>query len=671
MKKFFAIVLSAALVLSFASCGVNVPAERENPEIPEVSENTEQEKTNEPEYAEFGERIEVSAENYKDAVEIVLADEITVGGKPVGESDLADVSGEIIYYRDMEKYPSGNSYGDGEREDMHSSEEATEHVLLTIRKPGKYFIKGELKGQIAVDLGTEAANDPKAKVTLIFGGADITCEIAPAVIFYNVYECENLKKEASSSVDTSDAGAVIIAADGSRNNIKGSYVAEIYKDKSGEEEKLHKYDAAVYSKMSMNIGDDPKNTGIINVEAENEGIGTEMHLTINGGIINVNSVDDGINTNEDYVSVTTVNGGKLTVKGGNGIEGDGIDSNGWLVINGGSLYSSGNGKSGDGGIDSDMGIIINGGNLAAFGSKNDFIESSSEKAFATFDFSSTAKAGSVVEFVREDGKTVKVTSDREFKSLVLSGDMIENGKNYKLYLNGVMQEYSTNRSFWNLVQEEIGGIISVPGGNFDEHGNFAPSGLNGKDDEYKAPEGLDKWLEEEEDIPEDIRVWIMAMKGIFSSENKNKNPGFGDKKGPEELELEEKNEDKTLFALSPETCIFSGIYDSSKETGKTRVNFTINGETRMENVFVGDLPGIKSIECSEKVPEKDVIIILEYSGRNESKEYSGKCLLSDGYEKINALFKGLPKGDYRLIVSVSEENEKFAGTTEFSFVIVE
>ncbi len=670
MKKFLALFISAVLVFGFAACGKTGPVQNE----PENTGNEASEISGkpaepvEPAAEEFGERIEVSAENYKNAVEIVLADEITVGGKPVSESDFADADGEIIYYRDMEEYQSGNSYGDGEREDMHTEKEAAEHTVLTIRKPGEYFIRGELKGQIAVDLGEDAKKDPDAKVTLVFGGADINCEIAPAVIFYNVYECETLGKEASAEVDTSGAGAVVVAADGSRNNIRGSYVAEIYKDEPGEK-KLHKYDAAIYSKMSMNIGYGEENTGILNIEAKKEGVGTEMHLSVNGGIININSGDDGINTNRDEVSVTAINGGKINVKGGLGIEGDGIDSNGWLLINGGNLYASGNGKSGDGGIDSDMGIIINGGNVVAFGSKNDYVDTSSAKAFAMFGFSATEKAGSVVEFVDEAGNTVKAESDREFRSIVLSGDMIEDGKNYKLYVDGIMQEYSSDVSLWKLIQGEVDSVVNIPKEKLDRDGNYIPFDANGKKSSDNVPEELDEWLEEENDIPEEIRVWIESMKDEPNKKEMPEHPSG--EKNTEKIGLSEEIKDHTVFALSRETCFYSGICDSFEATGKTKVSFTVNGENRMEDIFVGDSAKIKSIVCSEKVQDDEIVITLEYSGRDESKTCFRRCVLSDGYDAINALFEGLPKGDYRFTVSVSDKNPKFTGFTEFNFDIVD
>ena len=86
--------------------------------------------------------------------------------------------------------------------------------------------------------------------------------MAPAVIFYNVYECGSADTEtAVKDVDTSAAGANVLIADGTVNNITGSYVARIYKPDSVElsedgtevvdSKKLHKYDGAFYSKMSM------------------------------------------------------------------------------------------------------------------------------------------------------------------------------------------------------------------------------------------------------------------------------------------------------------------------------------------------------------------------------------------------------------------------------------
>ena len=317
-------------------------------------------------------------------VRIRLDDAMPSVTAPGGAPENAVTFGNDIIY-----YESGQdeSYGEGEKGDMHTAEEAARHTVVHIHAPGTYVVTGNLSaGQIAVDLGEEAADDPAAVVTLILDNVNIVNTVAPAVIFYNVYECGD-KSHPTAAVDTSAAGANVILADDSINNIVGSHVAKIYKP--GTEDKLHKYDAAFYSKMSMNIGGE----GCLNITADNEGLDSELHLTINSGTISIASGNDGINTNADGISVTTVNGGTLNihVTGSTG-EGDGIDSNGWLVINGGTVLASACGTSGDAGIDSDMGIHLNGGTVCATGNMLDRIEDGSQ-TYAVFAFASRQEPG--------------------------------------------------------------------------------------------------------------------------------------------------------------------------------------------------------------------------------------------------------------------------------------
>jgi hypothetical protein len=266
---------------------------------------------------------------------------------------------------------------------------------------------------------------------------DITCNVAPAVIFYNVYETSETDTETvSKEVDTSKAGANVWIADDTVNNVTGSYVARIYESyelnetetKVVSNKKLHKYDAAFYSKRSMNINGGKKGTGVLNIVAENEGLGSELHLTLNGGCVNILSGNDGINTNEDEVSVTTVNGGVLMIRVlGTSGEGDGIDSNGWLVINGGTVIAEGCSFSMDAGIDSDMGIHINGGAVAATGNMLDHIAESTQN-YAVFHFETRQKGGSTYALKNEEGNVVaEVTPNNEFSYIVLSSDRLTEG----------------------------------------------------------------------------------------------------------------------------------------------------------------------------------------------------------------------------------------------------
>lgn len=336
------------------------------------------------------------------AIPIILSDDkITVDGKTVSDNPEEDVyiANDIIFYLEGQDF----TYGEGTKEDEHSQEEADAHTVVHITKPGTYALSGSLSaGQIAVDLGDDAKEDPEAVVNLVLDNVDISCSVAPGIIFYDVYECEsNDTENASETVDTSAAGANVVIADGSTNNINGAYVARIYEsyelNEEGTEvvdsEKLHKYDAAFYSKQSMNIYGGKTGNGILNITAENEGLDSELHLTVNGGIINITSGNDGINTNEDEVSVTTINDGavNILVNGSTG-EGDGIDSNGWLVINGGIVTAQACSTSGDAGIDSDMGIHINGGTVLATGNMLDRLEDGGQ-TYAVFSFTQPQSEG--------------------------------------------------------------------------------------------------------------------------------------------------------------------------------------------------------------------------------------------------------------------------------------
>lgn len=421
-----------------------------------------------------------------EGTKINLSDkEITVDGNAVttDSSQAVYTANDIVFYLEGQDF----TYGEGEKADEHTQEEADAHTVVHISKPGTYVLNGELsKGQIAVDLGEDAETNPEAVVTLVLNDVDITCTVAPAVIFYNVYECGVVDEEsATKDVDTSKAGANVLIADGTENNIKGSYVAKIYKSYELNEEgteivdskKLHKYDAAFYSKKTMNVNGGEKGDGILNIKAENEGLDSELHLTINGGNINITSGNDGINTNEDNVSVTTINGGSLNIicDGSTG-EGDGIDSNGWLVINGGSVTAQACATSGDAGIDSDKGIYINGGTLCATGNMLDQI-AGGDQTYAVFNFAGR-QAGNNVYYLRNtDNKVVgeyKPTND--FTYMIIAGDYLAEG----------------DYTFWTG-ETQLSGVKTQMG----NMGGMMPPDMNGELPEGEQPN--------RGEMPEDFR----------------------------------------------------------------------------------------------------------------------------------------------------------------------
>ncbi len=423
--------------------------------------------------------------------EITLSDD---GIKVNGEAVSTDATSEIYTANDIVYYESGKdfTYGEGTESDAHTAEEAAAHTVVHITKAGTYRLSGKLsKGQIAVDLGKDAKKDPDAVVTLILDGIDVTCEVAPAVIFYNVYECGSDDADtAAKDVDTSAAGANVIIADGSNNFINGSHVARIYKPDSVvlsedgteviDEKKLHKYDAAFYSKMSMNLYGESDGSGVLNIVADNEGLGTELHLTLNGGNINITSGNDGINTNEDGVSVTTVNGGtlKITVTGETG-EGDGIDSNGWLVINGGNVYAYACSFSADSGIDSDMGIHINGGTVIATGSMLDAIENGGQN-YAVFSFANKQNGTEMIDLANEAGGIdLTVIPPNGYQNLIVSFPELKAGT-YTLYSNGsqlVGYKSGSIGSFGGMMPDgsNPGSGMMPPENSFVPNGGFTPN----------------------------------------------------------------------------------------------------------------------------------------------------------------------------------------------------
>lgn len=382
----------------------------------------------------------ITKEVSDDAIQINLSDEgITVNG-----TDFRAVSTDVFYgvsvANDIVFYEEGKdfTYGEGTKDDEHSQEEADKHTVVHITQPGQYILSGKLSaGQIAIDLGEDAKEDPNAVVTLVLNNVDITCTVAPAIIFYNVYECSEADENtAQMEVDTSAAGANVIIADDSTNTVRGSYVARIYKsvelnaDKTEvvDSKKLHKYDGAFYSKMSMNIYGEKESTGILNIYAENEGLDSELHLKLFSGNVRIESGNDGINTNEDNVSVTHILGGTLdiVITGQTG-EGDGIDSNGWLIIDGGIVRASACATSADAGIDADKGVYIRGGQVIASGNMLDHVQS--QQTHLVMMFSQRQKGGKPYALKNKQGQLVLVcTPENDFQYLILSSPVITEGE---------------------------------------------------------------------------------------------------------------------------------------------------------------------------------------------------------------------------------------------------
>ena len=518
MKRITAVLMAMLMLTGCSKTAAPAETVTETTPVPETVVQTEP-------------AVSVSS-RYDTFTEIRLSDEgITVNGGE--ETDAVFSSHDIIYYEDKETYESGNPYGEGEEWERHSAEEAAAHRVVNITEPGAYWVTGKLSaGQIRIDLGKDAYEDETAVVELILEDADITCTVAPAILFLNTYECDGTwsEEDAKPDVDTSAAGANLILE--GQNTVNGSHVAKIFKDKDGEK-KLWKQDGAIYSYMSMNVS----GPGSLELTADNEGLDTELHLTLNGGNITIYSGNDGINTNEDGVSVTTINDGSLTIFAGLDKEGDGIDSNGYLVINGGTVFSAAHPAS-DAGLDSDLGSFVHGGTVIALGSAMDWAESDSEQVTMNLQFAGQQKAGSKVSVTKEDGTEVfsfenKDQHARQFSGLILSHPAFTQGETYQVYVDGQQMAYTGTD-----VGRGPGGFGGRPGGMPE---GFEPGNMP------EMPEDFDPSQFQGGQMPEGFTPG--QMPGGFDPENlpegfdpsqmgsgKGQRPEGGDRKPPEGFE---------------------------------------------------------------------------------------------------------------------------------------
>lgn len=367
-KNIQAVILAAAIVFSLTGCGrfaaIKDGTDEKYPEAHVLQLNGDSASLDGAALEEFDYTRRISPE---------LCEVQFSGAKPDASLD-AYIAHDVIYYPEIDESAFRKDDYNGEQEwvtnytadgleqyvfgtlpilgseipteMMHSAEEAYDNPVIHITKPGEYIIEGSFHGQLFFDFGDDAFTNEEASVVVILNGADVTCSVAPAIIFHNVYECDNTwesRESHSDLTDLSDAGVKVIVKDGTQNSFTGCNVyrllkPEYKKDSTDAQKKLWKTDGAFYSFASIEINAEENGTGILNVTSTTfEGLDSELHMTVNGGYVNVFSQDDGINVNEDHVSVFTLNGGHLTVFAALGAEGDVIDSNGYIKINGGIL----------------------------------------------------------------------------------------------------------------------------------------------------------------------------------------------------------------------------------------------------------------------------------------------------------------------------------------------
>ena len=414
---------------------------------------------------------------------------------------------EWVYYYPVEEYSEyiwanlpvrGN---DVPTAMMHSEAEAWQNPVLHITQPGTYELSGTWQGQIWIDLGDQddTFTDENAKVTLILNGVDVTCTVAPALVFYSVYEADNTWEDRdtySPEVDISDAGAHIVIADDSENSFSGTNVYRMLKTKYKDEDstaavkvqkKQRKLDGAFYSFRSLLIEGQEKGNGVLNIISGFEGLDSELHLTLNSGKVNIQSQDDGMNVNEDGVSVLTVNGGELHIVAGLGAEGDGVDSNGYLVVNGGVVISAAKPQS-DSGLDSDRGSFVNGGYVVATGSTMDWAETDSRQVTMNLQFAADQSSDEAIIVTDTNGKVIFAydpdkdettgSNNRGYRGAVISSPEFKVGETYHVYVGGDVEGSEMDGLYDVTTVTGFSGAVRQVYTGTDVRG-FGPGGMRG------------------------------------------------------------------------------------------------------------------------------------------------------------------------------------------------
>lgn len=442
---------------------------------------------------------------------------------------------------------------------------------IRIREPGTYVLKGEFHGQVKVKL-----NDLTQSATLVLNGTKIICPFGPGIIFtgarrideHEYSEQDRMTFERAMKLNFTNVGARIVLADDSKNFINASHT--------------EKHDGAIHSKVSIELTGEKKGNGELTVIADLEGFDSKRHILISGGIITIYSQDDAINASKDFCSAIIVNGGKLSLSGGHGSEGDGIDSNGVLVINGGDIVTSSKNKTSSG-LDSEE-TVINGGNIISVGSSMDSAHEKSGQLTMNLQFVDPVEVSSVLTIKDLKGnKIVSFSPDtlgfweggivRNFKGSVISNPKFELGRIYEMFIDGKKVGWTHDR-FINPYDEQrqqergnnfpgafpggfpAGGFPAggFPGG-FPEGGNQFPGGNWGWGSNRDNGNQRDKKSANYYRVNMD-NGWVKDATDFLSEEEKEQ---IRQNELQRQKEVEKQNELKTDFIFTKTVMRFSGI----------------------------------------------------------------------------------------------------------------
>lgn len=301
-----------------------------------------------------------------------------------------------------------------------AASEGSSATAVIITQPGTYRLSGTLSdGQVAVDLGAEALDDPTAVVTLILDGVDITCSSAPALVFSQVYECADTQaKITAAQVDTSTAGARLVLTDGSENALTST--------SAGAE-------GALTTAVSLNLSGQETGDGLLSVTSSSTDISGAVHLTLNGGRLMVQAQGAALQVQEEALSVITINDGKYFLNGGLSGTGDGAASQGYLVVNGGEVVALAAGQ----GLSATSGLQIQGGSVLALGSTVGPVDPGSRQAVLEWTFPQQQNLGAALAIESGSSETLlSYTTQRPCSALLYSAPELTDSASCTVTVNG-------------------------------------------------------------------------------------------------------------------------------------------------------------------------------------------------------------------------------------------
>lgn len=381
---------------------------------------------------------------------------------------------------------------------------------------GELYIEG---GTLSIDADEDGIDSANA---VYLNSGDITINTGEGSQSVSKKYTGEFKRNDSFDMDTETEQDAVSQKGIKAENIVSISGGQITADSA--DDSIHS-NAAVYisgGNFQLSSGDDGVHAdsnleisgGMIDVLTCYEGL-EGFTIDLSGGDIHVNAEDDGLNaagTSSDTkdASMDTwgagsrgTDGCNITISGGYvfvDADGDGIDSNDSVSITGGTVVVNGPTNNGNGSLDFENLMVYDGGTILLSGSSGMLqTPGSTSKAYSiTLLLSSAQAAGKGVVLATSDGEPIAaVAPDKEYSSMTIGSELIENGKEYKLIYgaeltgeskNGVFDSYEIASSEGEITFTVSGTVTYV-----DENGITDQSSAGGMQgagrDRGEAPNG--------------------------------------------------------------------------------------------------------------------------------------------------------------------------------------